>query len=106
MNNKDLFAREAAVSLFYLLNLVQHASGLDIAWRLIAAGGFGPVLDSLALLGLVHGWSAALMLELLSSARVLDVVWADLDLLSRSPSSVVALVKVTQSPQCSRLYPW
>ena len=39
----------AAVSLFHLLNSVHRASVLGIAWRLIAAGGFGPVLDSLAL---------------------------------------------------------
>ena len=96
----------AAVSLFHLLNSVHRASVLGIAWRLIAAGGFGSVLDSLALLGLVHGWSAALMLEVLASARVFDVVWADLDLLSRSASSVVALPKALQSLSCSRLCPW
>jgi hypothetical protein len=97
---------EAAVSLFHLLNSVHRASVLGIAWRLIGAGGFGPVLDRLALLDLVHGWSAALMLEVVASARVFDVVWADLDLLSRSASSVVALSKALQSLPCSRFCPW
>jgi hypothetical protein len=62
------------VSLLYLLNSVQHTSVLGIAWMLIAAGGFGPVLDNLALLCLLRGGSAVLTLDLAASARVFDVV--------------------------------